>query len=351
LRVALGVLDKLAKDRVSTAIPARKLRAIVFYEAAQRGKRSALERAANQFGLDPDALLAGLFADLPEERTLSPLASVLDTTQLALLCNASIVRRLLESALQVKVVVRGQVRAVVRHAKWTGLLCTVRSGSSEEHAMLEISGPYALFRHTRLYGRALASLVPRLARCNAYRLEADCVLGDGRELARLKLRSGDPICPARELPQFDSSVEERFAKEFSRLAHDWDLVREPRPIALGRSLFFPDFQLRRRTTGECYWLEIIGYWTPEYLTKKLAQLEQAQLERIVLCVDESRQCSTGQFNALGSVVRYRRRIDVRAVIAIIDPALSSALAAQAKATPRRVRSRVLDAAARGKGDG
>jgi predicted nuclease of restriction endonuclease-like RecB superfamily len=337
--VALDVLDRMTKDRCTQRIAPKQVRAALFRAGADHDKHAALAIVADQLGLAAEAVLETLFADLPDERVLVPLTASLDVTQFALSCNELMIQRLLQLALQVRITVDGNVRAVVRHAKWTGLLCVVRGTPEEDHAVLEVSGPYSLFRHTRLYGRALASLLPRLARCNAYRLEADCVLRGGQELARLTIRSGDPINPARELSRFDSRVEERFAREFSRRAQEWDVVREPQPIVTGASLFFPDFQLRRRTTGECYWLEIVGYWTPEYLAKKLAQLEHAQLSRLILCVDQARSCSGEQFEALGSVVWYTRWVDVREVIAIVDPAQSSALAQRPAAGRRSVGSR------------
>src|SRR5262249_40692797 len=151
---------------------------------------------------------------------------------LALECNASLVSALLHKAIRMRIVARGHVRAVVRHAKLMGLLCRVTpvsAGPSKDELALDISGPYALFRHTRKYGRALSSLVPRLAWCHQYRLEADCVLEDS-SIGRLILHTGDPIAPARELRSFDSKVEEQFARSFSRLAPSWDVVREPLPI-------------------------------------------------------------------------------------------------------------------------
>jgi len=56
---------------------------------------------------------------------------------------------------------------------------------------LEISGPFALFQNTRLYGHALGELIPLLAWCARFRLQADFVL-DGRRVA-LELATGDPI--------------------------------------------------------------------------------------------------------------------------------------------------------------
>jgi predicted nuclease of restriction endonuclease-like RecB superfamily len=319
LRVALRVLDRLAKDKSSHACAPRSIRERLFLAAAQDADRDrVLASVARELALTQEQLLENMFADLPEERRLVCVPGELSSVQLALLCNESIVFELLQRALRVRIEARGQMRAVVRHAKWTGLLCVFAPDTREERAILEVSGPYALFRHTRLYGRALASLVPRLARCDAYRLEADCVQPGGREVGRLVLKSNDPIHPARALPAYDSQVEARFARDFGKLALDWDLIREPAPIAAGAGMCFPDFLLRHRTTGQQFWLEIVGFWTPDYLSKKLAQLRAAGLSRLILCVDDNRSCAAAELESLGSVVRFRKRIDPSAVIALID---------------------------------
>jgi predicted nuclease of restriction endonuclease-like RecB superfamily len=329
LQVAASVLDRLAKDRAVREPRPRALRASVFREAAKEPCRAlAIERAAAQLGLTPQALMDGLFRDLPDERTLAELPRPLDAAELALLCNEAIVAALLQKALRVRVLARGNVRAVIRHAKLMGLLCIATPEPAKDQVTLELSGPYSLFRHTRIYGHALASLVPRLARCSAYRLEADCVLDGETQLGRLVLRSGDPIAPARELPRFDSQVEARFAREFAKLAREWDVVREPRPLRIGDALIFPDFELHHRGTGVRWLLEIVGYWTPEYITRKLAQLKAARMERMIVCIDDARACADGALDEIaGHVLRYRRHVDPRAVIAIVDPLLYGKLGA------------------------
>jgi predicted nuclease of restriction endonuclease-like RecB superfamily len=321
LRLALGVLDRLVADHAPKELAARKVRAVVFREAAKDAcRRRALERAASALDVAADALPELLFADLPEERALAPLAEPLGPDRLALLCNEALVSALLHKALRVRVVARGNVRAVVRHAKLAGLICRAALAAGGDAVILEISGPYALFRHTRVYGRALASLVPRLAWCKDYRLEADCMLGAEPCLGRLVLGSGDPIGAARELRPFDSKLEERFARAFGKLAPEWDLTREPRAVPVGDSLIFPDFELVHRATDQRWLLEIAGYWTPEYVRRKLALLRQAKLERLILCIDEERCCAEEALEHLGTVIRYRRRLDPRAVLAVLDPA-------------------------------
>ena len=133
------------------------------------------------------------------------------------------------------------------------------------------------------------------------------------------MRSGDPIAAGRELERFDSRIEARFAADFCRAAPDWDLIREPSPFAAADGLVFPDFELvHRRDPGRRWLLEIAGFWTKDYLDRKLEQLRTAGIGRFILCIDEKRGCGSEQAPAHAQLVRYRRRIDPASVLAIID---------------------------------
>ena len=185
-------------------------------------------------------------------------------------------------------------------------------------ATVEISGPYSLFKRTTLYGRALASLVPLLRVCDHFRLTADTVLR-GSELM-VTLQSGDPIFFGARLPsRYDSKLEERFAHDFRRAAPDWDLVREPVPLRAGDRLIFPDFAIyHRRDPTRRALLEIVGFWTPRYLEAKLERLRAAGAPNLILCVDDSLNCTDDGWADLRHVVRFERRIDVAAVLAIVE---------------------------------
>jgi len=320
LELALRVLDGLARDHVLSAVPARRIRAVLFAAAAATPTRAdAVAFAAHELGLSEAAMRQGLFSDLPAERVLAALKEPLSPEQLALRCNAELIASLLGRALRVRIEAHGNVRAVVRHAKLLGLLCQVER--AKEGIQLELSGPFALFRHTRVYGRALASLVPRLAWCDTYRLSAECVLsseGEG-EVARLSISAGDPVLYAKQLPAFDSKLEERFARSFARLTAHWEVLREPTAFSIGSSLIFPDFELRHRVTGATWLLEIVGYWTAEYIERKLMALREAKIENLILCIDEARGCSDEELPASAKVLRFRRTVDPRAVLTILEP--------------------------------
>src|SRR5437870_12894616 len=100
----------------------------------------------------------------------------------------------------------GNARAVVRHAKLRGRICAVVPREGERRAALEISGPYALFRRTLVYGRALSELLPLLAWCHRFHLQAVCAVR-GQQLI-LRLASGDPIFPGTAPRLLDSTSED-----------------------------------------------------------------------------------------------------------------------------------------------
>jgi predicted nuclease of restriction endonuclease-like RecB superfamily len=208
---------------------------------------------------------------------------------------------------------------VVRHAALRGLLCSVSRGEADDGAQLEVSGPFALFRRTLLYGRALGSLVPVLGWTRRFRLEAECEVR--RRTVMVTLATGDPIFPSPEPRRFDSQVEERFARDFGRAAPAWTIVREPEPIAVGGHLIFPDFAIHPRSDPARRWLlEIVGFWTPEYLAQKLQRLREARIPNLVLCIDEERNVGEGDLPDAAKVIRYRRRIDPGAVLVLLGGA-------------------------------
>jgi predicted nuclease of restriction endonuclease-like RecB superfamily len=306
------------------------------------GSRTAvLSRVASETNISPEELEGSLFADLRGERRVPPLPRGLSPSALALKANLALVSSLLRRASSIHIVAFGNTHALIRHARVLGLICKVEPVRGEtgkrpatrvdlpaerapttpdpiDGAVLGISGPLALFHHTEVYGRALASLVPRVAWCNRFELTAQCALGVGQHLSTFVLGSGDPIAVGEELARHDSRVEERFDKDFRRAAPSWDIVREPKPVDIGGALVFPDFELVHRHRPDRRWLlEIVGFWTADYLAEKLRRLKAAAIPRLILCVDERRRCHDKEMPEDAQVVWYRTRIDPAAVLRIV----------------------------------
>jgi len=99
--------------------------------------------------------------------------------------NLAMAQAMLFRATSIRVRAEGGTRALVRLAKLRGLICTVSTEAGQTAPCLELSGPYALFRRTLLYGRALATIVPPLVTCARFSLNA--TLRRSRSSARLRL--------------------------------------------------------------------------------------------------------------------------------------------------------------------
>ncbi len=318
-RVASAVLSRFWRSAPRAPLPPREIRRAVFDEmAATAGSRpEVLKRIGERLGLDPTALAAALFADLPGERIVQPPRTVPTPTDAIRQINLTMAQAMLFRATSVRIRVEGQTRALVRLAKLRGLICTVSASSDERAPLLELSGPYALFRRTLLYGRALAAIVPPLVACPRYSLEATCIVRG--QVVDFVLASGDPVSSAEQARQFDSKLEERFARQFRKVAPDWDIIREPEPVRAGNGFIFPDFLLRHRKDPVRHvLLEIVGFWTREYIDAKLAGLRRANLQNLVLCIDADRGCSEGDLPLGARIVRFKRTIDPRAVLAVLD---------------------------------
>lgn len=324
LRVAAHVLDGMTRDWTVATVAPRKARWAVFcaraIDAAPRAL--VLERVAESLDLSPADLEIALFADLRSERRVLPLPEEFSPGALAQESNAAMVAALLRCALEVRITVWGAAPALARHARGLGLICNI-SGAERAPASpfgrvtLTISGPFALFKRTQVYANALASLLPRVASCENFEIEALCAQKRGRPPRTLVVRSSDPIAPGACSGTDERRIEALFAKDFAAAAPDWELLRQPLARGEGSALVMPDFELVHRGSRCSWFVEIVGFWTRESLLEKRHQLRAAGLERYILCIDEKRCCGEPQVPEGLRVVRYRTRIDPAAVLRTI----------------------------------
>jgi len=317
-RSAIHVLTRHWGSRRVATIPPRRARATVFVEAARSQEEPAaiVASVAAALGVTASELTDALVADLPGERLVAAPAEMLAPGELALRTNLAIAQGFLFRSTAVLIDMEGNARAVVRHAKLRGLICAVVPREGGGRAALHISGPYALFRRTLVYGRALSEILPLLAWCHHFRLQADCAVR-GQQLI-LRLASGDPIFPGKAPRLYDSKLEERFARDFRRVAPDWDVIREPEAVPAGDALIFPDFALRHRGDGRRWLVEVVGFWTRDYVERKLALFRAAELPNLILCIDESRNCTDGALPRSSRIILFRRRLDATAVLRLIE---------------------------------
>ncbi|MFW7378402.1 MAG: DUF790 family protein [Oligoflexus sp.] len=257
-----------------------------------------------------------LFSDLASESLVPDVREDLSISEIMLIANTYLVKSIIQRSQQLEILMRGQIRPIVRQAQLRGLVCVVSplQNDFKDEARLSLSGPLSIFRHARLYGRLLVEVLPFLPNCNQYCLTA--IVPNGERLQAWTIRSGDPIKPAK-CSIYDSKIEQRFTRDFLRATADFDLIREPHAIKAGRHLIFPDFAIKHRTNRRKVWLlEIVGYWTTTYLQKKIEGLKRSNIQNLIICVSK-RLAASDDWPANARLVYFDRWIDPRAVIDLL----------------------------------
>ncbi len=146
--------------------------------------------------------------------------------------------------------------------------------------------------------------------------------------------------PDTAAPTFDSELEERLYDEFAALersgeSHGWHLEREPEPLVAGHVIAVPDFALTRG--GRRVYVEIAGYWRPEYRERKARKLLALRGRAALLVAVPA--SARGEFAALAAampVLWYTTRVSAEALLALADREFDDLAARLARLDPSRV---------------
>jgi hypothetical protein len=365
-----SLCDREATFETRSPVPPDRVRRAVFAAAEAVGvvtpaeRRTALDRAADRLGSDRETVAEALYADREPRQVLARFEPRWDPPQLVEQYNLSLAQTALFDATEVRVR-SGDPRAVVSAVKRLGLLYEVRrvdaSGDAEGDAVRDgpaadpadgadpgsetdlsapatrevvVTGPDALFRRTRRYGTAFARLLRSVAATPDWRLTATIDdRGTERELTLGGEDLGVPgVEPVAE-PSYDSAVEADFAARFESLDLGWDLVREPEPLATGHRVMIPDFAFDWSQPAFRVYFEIMGFWTPEYVEKKLAQLDGLEDVEMLVAVDESLGVGSDVEARDARAITYSGTVRVKDVVDVLREYESDLVAAAAAGLP------------------
>lgn len=240
---------------------------------------------ASQLGLSWDEIDRQLFADVMECHHLVAFAGYPSPEALLARYNVAQVQVALFRAVEMIVWATDDFKTILRYAKLARLMHTIRR-LGESRYEFRFDGPASVLRATRRYGVALAKFLPALVACRGWRLHA--VLRTRRPgwLAGLDLSAEDGLHSHLPPPEeFDSRLEEDFARRWGKERDGWTLEREGVILHQGQKTFVPDFVFRH-AAGRMALLEVVGYWTPEYLQAKFQTLRAFSDQRILVAVPE-----------------------------------------------------------------
>lgn len=217
-----------------------------------------------------------LFSDVIELQTLQAFDSSIDPVSLLSIYNVSQTQAALYRAARMTIDARDDFKTILRHAKLAGLMHRIsrKCGTSPGYRF-EFDGPQSSLRETSRYGIRFASMLPKLLACRRWLMIAE-VIGPNQARFQLRLSPEDGLSSTLDQPaDFDSELErEIFAAWTANPVTNWTMHRESELLHHGQTVLTPDFVLQHLLSGRKIYLEVVGYWTPEYLEHKCRRVKK-----------------------------------------------------------------------------
>ena len=307
---------------INPSIDPPRIRKEVFEESSKRGfalteleRREIADTVASKFHLPShDVVLKTMWSDLDDNLIIEHFDTI-GPEALVGWYNLSLMQTLLFNCTKLDFYISGGLnwKHVLRSVKRLGLMYHLQQPQQqqENRIICSLEGPLSLFKLTDRYGTLLAKLLPSIIFASnksrerdgdgsgEWHLDAWIVRKtmDGRKIFEFKISNNEipqlladpylsfPSGFSMEIEavaksssslyydnnSFDSAVEEKFAKRFEQAETGWRLTREPDPLVLSNGgAFIPDFVFEKY--DKKIYLEIVGFWTKEYLERKLQKL-------------------------------------------------------------------------------
>ncbi|QDT07756.1 hypothetical protein K227x_61840 [Rubripirellula lacrimiformis] len=234
---------------------------------------AARQKVCAELGIDWNQIESNLFADVIELQTLESIDHSVNAASLLSQYNITQTQAALYRASSVRVEAFADFKSIIRHAKLARLMHRIdRIESPRRGYRFVFDGPGSALRSTSRYGIGFAKLMATLLRCSDWKLGAAIIGPQGRKF-RLTVTPADRLgCPPNPEHEFDSQLESDVEAVWKkRPVAGWTLEHESELLHRGQTVLTPDFVLRH-DDGRLIYLEVVGFWTPEYLAEKVNRL-------------------------------------------------------------------------------
>jgi predicted nuclease of restriction endonuclease-like RecB superfamily len=291
------LLDDVSEYQRDRAGKAAALRREVFHRAARRhplvrepdrlfenSEASVKAEIAASLGKSWETIDAELFADVIEFHRLEKFEGYADGAALLSRYNVAQVQVALYGAQSVTIVATADFKTILKYAKLARLLHTVQR-TQESEWLIRLDGPASILRETQRYGVNLAKFLPALITCRGWKMQAIVPVGRSGWKLKLQLSVADGLKSHLPTPEeFDSEVESRFAASWgAEPRNGWRLMRESEILFEDQHVFFPDFTFEH-DDGRRKHLEIVGFWTPEYIEAKSVTLSRFARHEVAVAI-------------------------------------------------------------------
>ncbi|NDJ62375.1 MAG: DUF790 family protein [Chloroflexi bacterium] len=267
---------------------------------------------------------ATLFADRPSEYLLTDPGP--DWTPIALIARYNLER--LRAALYwsdaMEVEIHDNYKDFWRYLKLFKLMFWAQPLTPSGYHV-QLDGPISPFvKATTRYGRQFAAFLPALFLSDRWQMTATVRPPQFDQTLEYRLDHTTPLqSHFRASGDYDSRLEADFAAEFADKFGDkrgqWLLTREDEVLLLGDTVMIPDFALTHKRDGRRALIEIVGFWHPEYLRRKIAKVRAAQCHNLLLLVYERVNLASEKLRDVpGEVLYFAGKPVLKDVLAAAD---------------------------------
>ncbi len=269
----------------------------------------------------------GLYADLRENAILTSFDAP-SAEALLHRYNLSQVQGILYRAKEIVITahrnVPGEYKQLFRYLKLFGLMAYIE-GDVDHGFSITIDGPASLFGSSTRYGTDIAKFLPALLNVTKWDMQANLIprqLYDGTPAAanfNINSECG-LVSHYKKAKEYDSMIEEAFAKRWQSTKTDWILEREVELLPIPGSVMVPDFRFVH-PDGRDFVFEIVGYWRPEYLKKKFAQVAKSGINNMILAISNRlnlEKAGVKVENVMADIVWFKEKILPKDVLAILN---------------------------------
>ena len=325
LRGLTAVLDTHATFNNDPPIQPALIREALFKQGSVAGveRDVRLRETAVSYNLTPQQIESSLFADLAEEQILIEFQPP-SPAQLIHQYNLEVARGVLYWSKEMRLHVEDGYKDLFKFIKLFKLMHTVSPAGNGYDIVLD--GPISPFVSSTIrYGLQFAKFLPALLLCDTWEMQAKVRPQGQKQWLNYELDdSTDLKSHFKPSGEYDSRLEADFAEEFAgkygRSKRTWELNREDELILIDDTVMIPDFSFTHAKDGRRALLEIIGFWHPDYLRRKLQKVRQANRKDLILLVYESANVSAEPFREVsaGEVVTFKNKPVLKHVIEAVE---------------------------------
>jgi hypothetical protein len=286
-------------------------------------RENVLREAAVEYNITPGQVEHILYADRSAAYVMTAAGPTWTPAGLIARYNLELARAALYWADQMQVNIHGNFKDFWKYLKLFKLM--FEATVIDSGYRIAIDGPISPFvRATTRYGRQMAAFLPALLLCEGWRMWSTVRPPYfGKQLTYYLDHTTALVSHFKQSGEFDSRLEADFAKEFHEKFGDerdnWLLTREDEVILLGDTVMIPDFAFTHKKDGRRAIVEIVGYWHPEYLERKVAKTRAANRSDLILLVYEGVNLGREKLQDVPSQVLYFKNKPVlKEVMALVE---------------------------------